>query len=124
MQYRNLGRTGLKVSAICLGTMTYGEQVEEEAEAIKLIHKALDSGVNFFDTSNAYVQGRSEEVVGKALKKARQSAVIATKVSLPIGEGVNDRGLSRYHIIREVENSLRRLETNYFPASMKAFSQA
>jgi aryl-alcohol dehydrogenase-like predicted oxidoreductase len=112
MKYRNLGRTGLKVSAICLGTMTYGEQVEE-AESIKLIETAIDGGINFFDTSNAYVQGRSEEVVGKALKKKRDQVIIATKVSLPIGQGVNDRGLSRYHIIREVENSLKRLGTDY-----------
>ncbi len=112
MQYRNLGRTGLKVSAICLGTMTYGDQVEE-AESIKLIERAMDGGINFFDTSNAYVQGRSEEVVGKALEKKRDQVIIATKVSLPIGQGVNDRGLSRYHIMREVENSLKRLGTDY-----------
>ena len=112
MQYKNLGRTGLKVSAICLGTMTYGDQVEE-AESIKLIERAMEGGINFFDTSNAYVQGRSEEVVGKALKKKRDQVIIATKVSLPIGQGVNDRGLSRYHIMREVENSLKRLGTEY-----------
>ncbi|MFC1920251.1 aldo/keto reductase [Chloroflexota bacterium] len=112
MLYKNLGRTGLKVSAICLGTMTYGEQVEE-AESIKLIEKAMDAGVNFFDTSNAYVQGKSEVVVGKALKRKRDSVVIATKVAIPIGKGVNDSGLSHHHIIREVENSLRRLGTDY-----------
>jgi aryl-alcohol dehydrogenase-like predicted oxidoreductase len=112
VKYRKLGSTGLTVSAICLGTMTYGEQVEE-AESIKLIEKALDGGVNFFDTSNAYVHGRSEEIVGKALKKQRRNIVLATKVAIPVGQGVNDRGLSRFHIMREVENSLRRLDTDY-----------
>ena len=112
MKYRKLGKTGLTVSEICLGTMTYGEQVEE-AESIKIIEKALDGGVNFFDTSNAYVHGRSEEIVGKALKKQRRNVVLATKVAIPVGQGVNDRGLSRFHIMREVENSLRRLGTDY-----------
>ncbi len=111
MQYKNLGKTGLKVSRICLGTMTYGDQVDEKT-AISLIDKAYDSGVNFFDTANAYVQGKSEEVVGKALHNKRQNIVLATKVSIPVGKGVNDRGLSRYHILREVENSLRRLNTD------------
>ncbi len=112
MQYKKLGRTGLKVSALCLGTMTFGAQVEE-TEALKIIGKALEDGVNFFDTSNAYVQGKSEEIVGKALKKERQSVVLATKVSLRIGPGVNDSGLSRKHIMRGVEDSLRRLGTDY-----------
>jgi 1-deoxyxylulose-5-phosphate synthase len=112
MQYRNLGKTGLKVSTICLGTMTYGEQVAEK-DAIEIIARAMDSGVNFFDTSNAYVHGKSEEVVGKALHNNRPNVVLATKVAIPVGPGVNDRGLSRFHILREVENSLRRLNTDY-----------
>ena len=92
--------------------MTYGAQVEE-AEAIKLILRAREGGVNFFDTANAYVQGKSEEVLGKALKDDRDSAVIATKVSLRSGEDVNNSGLSRKHILKRVEDSLRRLGTDY-----------
>jgi aryl-alcohol dehydrogenase-like predicted oxidoreductase len=112
MQYRKMGRTGLKVSAICLGTMTYGSQVEEQ-EAIKIIEHAIEGGVNFFDTADGYVQGRSEEVVGKGLKKARQAVVLATKVALKGGPGVNDGGLSRKHLMKGIEDSLRRLGTDY-----------
>lgn len=92
--------------------MTYGGQVDE-ADAIKIIEKALDSGINFFDTANAYEQGRSEEIVGKALKKARKSVVLATKVALRTGQGVNNSGLSRKNIINGIEDSLRRLDTDY-----------
>jgi 1-deoxyxylulose-5-phosphate synthase len=112
MQYRKMGRTGLKVSAICLGTMTYGSQVEEQT-AIKIIEQAMEKGVNFFDTADGYVQGRSEEVVGRALKSQRQSIVLATKVALKAGPGVNDSGLSRKHLLKGVEDSLRRLSTDY-----------
>jgi 1-deoxyxylulose-5-phosphate synthase len=112
MQYKKLGSTGLKVSTICLGTMTYGGQVEEK-DAINLIEKALEAGINFFDTADGYVKGRSEEVVGKALKKDRQSVVLATKVATPGGKDVNDRGLSRRHIMQAIERSLRRLGTDY-----------
>jgi aryl-alcohol dehydrogenase-like predicted oxidoreductase len=112
MKYRRLGRTGLKVSEICLGTMTYGDQVGE-TEAIRLMNKALDLGVNFFDTADAYIEGRSEEIVGKALKGVRDSVVVATKVANRTGPGPNDVGLSRKHIMRGIEDSLRRLETDY-----------
>jgi 1-deoxyxylulose-5-phosphate synthase len=112
MQYKKLGNTGIKVSAICLGTMTYGGQVEEK-EAINIIENAVNAGVNFFDTADGYVQGKSEEVVGKALKKSRQSVVLATKVALPNGKGINDKGLSRRHIMQGIEGSLRRLGTDY-----------
>jgi len=112
MQYRKMGRTGLKVSAICLGSMTYGSQVDE-AEAINIIESALAAGVNFVDTADAYVDGRAEEIVGKALKGKRQSVVLATKVEHRVGPGVNDVGLSRKHIIQGIEDSLRRLGTDY-----------
>jgi aryl-alcohol dehydrogenase-like predicted oxidoreductase len=112
MEYRKLGRTGLKVSPICLGTMTFGSQVAE-VESIEIMHKALAAGINFFDTADAYVEGRSEEIVGKALKKERQSVVLATKVANRTGPSANDVGLSRKHIMQAIEDSLRRLETDY-----------
>ena len=112
MQYRKLGRTGLKVSAICLGSATYGYQVNE-TEAINIIKKALAAGVNFFDTADAYAGGRSEEIVGKALKGERHSVVLATKVAGKMGPGVNDAGLSRKHIMKGIEDSLHRLQTDY-----------
>ena len=112
MQFRKLGRAGLKVSAICLGTMTFGNQVAEK-EATKIIENALAAGVNFFDTADAYAEGRSEEIVGKALKGKRHSVVLATKVANRTGPGANDIGLSRKHIMKGIEDSLRRLETDY-----------
>lgn len=114
MQYKKLGRTGLQVSEICLGTMTFGEQVDDEKEAIKIIERALDAGVNFIDTADiVYAEGRSEEITGKALKGKRHSVVLATKVAFPTGPGVNDFGLSRKHITEAIEDSLRRLGTDY-----------
>jgi aryl-alcohol dehydrogenase-like predicted oxidoreductase len=112
MEYRKLGKTGLKVSEIGLGSLTYGAQVEE-ADAIKIIERAISAGVNFFDTADVYVGGRAEEIVGKALKEKRHSFVLATKVSGRTGPGGNDIGLSRKHILDEVEKSLRRLGTDY-----------
>ena len=117
MQYRRLGRTGLNVSTICLGTMTFGNQLNE-TESIKIIEKALDAGINFFDTADIYAEGSSEEIVGKALKKERHSVVLATKVGQPVASGRmdsagNNMGLSRKHIMQQIENSLRRLGTDY-----------
>jgi len=112
MQYKKLGRTGLKVSPFCLGTMVYGSQVNE-TDSIKIIQRALSAGVNFFDTADSYSNGRSEEVVGKALKNERHSVVLATKVANRTGPGPNDLGLSRKHIMRDIEESLRRLQTDY-----------
>ena len=112
MQYRKLGRTGLKVSRVCLGTMNYGNQVNE-IEAINIMESALAAGVNFFDTADVYAEERSEEIVGKALKGKRHSVVLATKVANRTGPGVNDIGLSRKHIMRGIEDSLRRLKTDY-----------
>ena len=118
MQYKKLGRTGVKVSVICLGTMNYGNQVEE-ADASRIIKSAIASGVNFFDTADVYVDGKSEEIVGRAIKQERHSLVLATKVAGKMGNAVNDIGLSRKHIMQAVEDSLRRLQTDiYFSESV------
>lgn len=114
MQYRRLGKTGLKVSEISLGSwLTYGGYVEEQ-NATASIDKAYDLGINFFDTANVYMRGEAEIVVGKALKKyQRDSYVLATKVFWPMGDGPNDRGLSRKHVIEQCHASLKRLNTDY-----------
>jgi aryl-alcohol dehydrogenase-like predicted oxidoreductase len=112
MRYKKLGRTGLKVSEICLGTMTFGDQVGE-TEAINIMKSALAAGVNFFDTADMYVGGKSEQIVGRALKGERDFVVLASKVGNRMGPGANDTGLSRKHIMKAVEDSLRRLETDY-----------
>jgi aryl-alcohol dehydrogenase-like predicted oxidoreductase len=112
MQYKKLGRTGLKVSRICLGTMVYGDQIDE-TESIKLINDSIDAGINFLDTADIYTGGRSEEIVGKALKAKRESVVLSTKVGAPTGPGLNDTGLSRKHIMKRLEDSLRRLRMDY-----------
>jgi 1-deoxyxylulose-5-phosphate synthase len=112
LKYINMGHTGLKVSRFCMGTMVYGSQVSE-SDSIEIIHKALAAGVNFFDTADCYIDGKSEEVVGKALKKDRHAVVIATKVGNDMGPGPNEIGLSRAHIMQGVEDSLRRLQTDY-----------
>lgn len=111
MEYRNLGTSGVKVSPICLGTAFRGAPPDDEC--IRTIHHALDLGINFVDTANKYQQGHSEEIVGKALKGRRQDVVLTTKVRSNMGSGPNDGGLSRVHIIREIENSLSRLQTDY-----------
>jgi 1-deoxyxylulose-5-phosphate synthase len=112
MQYKKLGRTGLKVSAITLGAMTMGTQVNE-AESMDVIKTALDLGINSFDTANGYGGGKSEQFLGNAVKSQRNSVVIATKVGFINGPGPNDNGLSRKHIMNEVEGSLKRLQTDY-----------
>ena len=108
MDYRTLGRSGLKVSPICLGTMMFGGATGE-ADAARIIHRALDGGVNFIDTADIYTEGRSEEIVGRAIRANRDRWILATKVGNPTGAGPNDRGLSRAHIQRAAEASLRRL---------------
>jgi len=113
MEYRRLGRTGVWVSEIALGCAHLGSKPADEREAIKLVHRAIDLGINLIDTANIYVGGRSEEIVGKALKGIRHQVVLATKVRGRMGGGKNDEGLSRYHIVRQVEASLRRLQTDY-----------
>jgi len=112
MEYRNLGRAGLKVSEICLGTMTFGNGADQEG-ATKMVTAALDAGLTFFDTANSYVEGTSETMLGVALKGRRQDSVIATKVFNPMGPRPNDSGLSRLHIKQQVEGSLKRLQTDY-----------
>ena len=114
MEYRHLGRTGLKVSEISLGSwLTYGGYVEEE-NAINTILKAYDLGINFFDTANVYMRGAAEKVVAKAIKNfPRESYVLATKVFGNMGEGPNDHGLSRKHIMEQANASLKRLEVDY-----------
>lgn len=120
MQYRALGASGLLVSPICLGTMTFGTPVNE-AEAIRLIHASIDLGINFIDTANVYegyarylgsAGGVAEEIVGKALRDRRDKMIVTTKVGAPVGPGPQDRGLSPVHILREVDRSLRRLQTD------------
>ncbi|HLJ68770.1 MAG TPA: aldo/keto reductase [Chloroflexota bacterium] len=114
MIYRNLGRTGVKVSRLCLGTMMFGQRGNpDHADCIRIIHAALDAGINFVDSANVYSSGESEEIVGKALRGRRDDVVLASKVHGSVGSGPNDRGNSRYHILREVENSLRRLQTDH-----------
>lgn len=114
MEFRHLGKSGLVVSEIAYGNwITHGSQVEEET-AIACVHAALDEGITTFDTADVYAQGRAEEVLGKALKGQRRDGIeIFSKVYWPVGPGKNDRGLSRKHIIRGVEESLRRLGTDY-----------
>src|SRR3712207_5537817 len=107
MEYRGLGRSGLKVSPVCLGTMMFGQQTED-AEAARIIAKARDAGVNFIDTADAYNGGRSEEVVGRAVAPHRNHWVLATKVANATGPGPNERGLSRRRIMEAAEASLRR----------------
>ena len=113
MQYRNLGRTGIKVSPYALGTLMFATSVgnPDPDDSIRIIHKALDAGINLVDTSDAY--GDSEEVVGKALKGHRDHVVLATKFSRPVGEDPNRQGASRRWIMTAVENSLRRLQTDH-----------
>lgn len=107
-----LGRTGLRVSRLCLGTMTFGNETDE-AEAARIGRAALDAGVFFWDTADMYARGRSEEIVGRVLGGARQQVVLATKVWAAMGEGPNDRGLSARHVIEACEASLRRLKTDW-----------
>ncbi|TMI35083.1 aldo/keto reductase [Candidatus Bathyarchaeota archaeon] len=115
MQYTRLGSTGLQVSRICLGTMSFGNSEEWMVEIDKarpIVKRAVDLGVNFFDTANLYSNGRSEEIVGELLKGHRDDVVIATKVRFKVGEGPNKEGLSRYHILQQVRKSLKRLQTD------------
>ncbi len=114
MEYRHLGSAGVRVSTISLGSwLTYGRSVEEQ-QAIDCIHKAYDLGINFFDTANAYNRGAAEQVVGRALKDIpRDSYVLATKAYWPMGDGPNDRGLSRKHLMEQCHASLKRLGVDY-----------
>lgn len=118
-----MGWSGLKVSRICLGCMSFGDPklqvygsggwVVGREEAFKVMERAWDLGVNFFDTANVYSMGKSEEILGEFLQGRREDAVVATKVFFPVGQGPNDRGLSRKHVMRQISESLRRLKTEY-----------
>lgn len=113
MQYRPLGRTGIKVSPYCLGAMMFGAGGNpDHGDCSRIIHKALDFGINFIDTADRYSAGESEEIVGKALKGRRDKIVLATKVYGPMGDDPNQQGTSRRWIMQEVDNSLRRLQTD------------
>lgn len=114
MQYRTLGRTGIKVSPYCLGTMMFGSMARTTHEdSIRIIHKAIDSGINFIDSADVYSRGESEEIVGKSLKGRRADIVLATKGHFPMGDDPNHQGNSRRWLVRAVEASLRRLQTDH-----------
>src|SRR6266852_6181487 len=119
MKTRRMGNTGLKVSEICLGTMTFGHQCDEPT-SFAILDRALDAGVNFIDAADVYpvppapeTWGRTEEIIGNYLRGKRDRFVLATKCRMRVGPGPNDEGLSRRHIIQAVDDSLRRLQTDY-----------
>jgi len=113
MMYRSLGRTGVQVSPLCLGAMNFGNPTPE-AESLRIVDAALDAGINFVDTANVYNKGESERIVGLALKGSKRDAVVlATKAHGEMGPGPNERGNSRYHLIKACEDSLRRLQTDH-----------
>jgi aryl-alcohol dehydrogenase-like predicted oxidoreductase len=121
MEYRQLGRSGMRVPVLSLGTATFGGTNDffkrwgttDVKGAKRLVDISLEHGINFFDTANVYSQGDSEKILGEALKERRQNAIISTKATFKMGEGPNDQGSSRYHIMKEVEASLQRLQTDY-----------
>ena len=108
MKYRNLGKSGLRVSAIGLGTNQFGGKVDQQTTA-DIVHAALDAGINFIDTADIYQDGRSESYLGKALEGKRDDVILATKVFFPVSDRPNDRGASRQHIMQGIESSLKRL---------------
>jgi aryl-alcohol dehydrogenase-like predicted oxidoreductase len=112
VEYRKLGRSGLKVSEICLGTMTFGTLINE-AQSQEIVDLAFEGGINFFDTADGYGKGRAEEILGKALQGRRREAVVATKFFNAMGPGPNDSGMSRVHIMNAIEDSLRRLQMDH-----------
>jgi aryl-alcohol dehydrogenase-like predicted oxidoreductase len=111
MNYRTVGKTGIQVSSLCFGAMSFGGNADE-ATSKAMFQRCREVGINFFDTANAYGQGRSEEILGECLADCRDEMVITTKVFYPTGKDINAMGLSRRHIMREVEQSLRRLKTD------------
>ncbi|HEV2357466.1 MAG TPA: aldo/keto reductase [bacterium] len=112
MLYRSLGRSGLNVSAYALGTNAFGGRADEET-SIAIIHHAIDHGVNLIDTANVYTGSHSERIIGRALQDRRDRVVLATKCAMKVGDGPNDEGASRGHVLREVERSLARLRTDF-----------
>jgi aryl-alcohol dehydrogenase-like predicted oxidoreductase len=119
MEYRTMGRTGVQVSALCLGSGNFGNPSSQEASR-QIMQAALDAGINFFDTANYYNDGDSERIIGRFLKDTgqRDQVILLTKVYYAVGDGPNDRGLSRYHIMRACEDSLRRLQTDHIDVYM------
>jgi aryl-alcohol dehydrogenase-like predicted oxidoreductase len=122
VKYRLLGRTGVWVSEISLGTMTFGGKSHPmyqhigglgQEEVDRVVGTALEAGINFIDTADAYADGESEELLGQAIGQRRREVVLATKLLAPVGPGPNDQGLTRLHIMRALEDSLRRLRTDY-----------
>lgn len=121
MEYRNLGKTGMKVSRLCLGMMSYGSKklrawALEEEEAKPFVQRALEAGINFFDTADVYSEGESERITGKLLKESgvrRENVIVATKVNGQMSDDINDRGLSRKHILDSIDKSLQRLQMDY-----------
>ena len=112
MEYVQLGKSGVRVSRICLGTMMFGGPADE-ADSLALMERAFDAGVNFVDTANIYVKGESERIVGKGIAKRRDQVVLATKATSKMGDGPNQSGSSRFHLMNELEASLKRLATDY-----------
>ena len=111
MEYRTVGKTGIQVSSLCFGTMSFGGNADE-ATSKAMFNRCREAGINFFDTANVYSRGRSEEILGECIADCRDEIVLATKVFYPTGAYINAKGLSRRHIMLEVENSLRRLKTD------------
>ena len=111
MEYRTLGRTGVQVSPLCFGTMSFAREADEQTSAA-MFHRCREVGINFFDTANVYSAGRSEEILGKLIADCRDEVVLTSKFSFPMGDDVNARGASRRHMMISVENSLRRLGTD------------
>jgi aryl-alcohol dehydrogenase-like predicted oxidoreductase len=112
MKYVNFGKTGIRVSEVCLGTMTFGKEADEAA-SVAMMDRALEAGINFFDTADIYNKGVTEEIVGRWIGPHRRDIVLASKVHFPVGPGPNDYGSSRRHILRGVEASLKRLKTDW-----------
>lgn len=112
MKYQQLGRSGLKVSRVCLGSNNFGAQIDE-AGSVAIIRKAIDLGISLIDTANIYTESKSEKIIGKAIEGYRDQVIIATKVGMDMGEGPNQSGLSRRHILWQVQESLKRLATDF-----------
>ncbi len=112
MEYKNLGNTGLKISTLCLGTMTFGDGADETM-CQKLYSLSRDKGINLFDCANVYAEGESERILGKIISGHRDEVILATKAFYPIGSNINDKGSSRLHLRKELEKSLKRLNTDY-----------
>ena len=123
MEYRRLGGSGLKVSEIGLGTNNFGGRMDPQASA-RVVHQAIDLGINCLDTANSYGNGLSEEYIGRAIKGKRHDVILATKVYSQVGEGPNSRGASRLSVMREVEDSLRRLDTDFIDLYQVHFHDA